>query len=239
MFALIKTETSQAGFTLVELAIVMIIIGLLIGGVLQGQQMIANARVTSTVAEIESFEAAMVSFTDMYGELPGDIMDPGSRIPNCTTTDCLAGGLGNENGEIGLGDMGEDGAAPREIDAVGPQLMATSLLAGDPTNHFFTSIPDVILSAGFNDGGDPTGDQTGGGVFEEAHYIHTRDENDQPTSTGALRPVEAQQIDAKLDDGLTNSGRVLALGSADCVAGANYNASESGTECNIAYEVLR
>ena len=42
-------QTSQAGFTLVELAIVMIIIGLLIAGVLKGQELIGNARVTTTV----------------------------------------------------------------------------------------------------------------------------------------------------------------------------------------------
>ena len=47
-------QTSQAGFTLVELAIVMIIIGLLIAGVLKGQELIANARVTSTVAQIKA-----------------------------------------------------------------------------------------------------------------------------------------------------------------------------------------
>jgi prepilin-type N-terminal cleavage/methylation domain-containing protein len=53
-------QTSQAGFTLVELAIVMIIIGLLIAGVLKGQELIANARVTSTVAQVKAIDAAIL-----------------------------------------------------------------------------------------------------------------------------------------------------------------------------------
>jgi prepilin-type N-terminal cleavage/methylation domain-containing protein len=59
-----RQPASQAGFTLVELAIVMIIIGLLIAGVLKGQELIANARVTSTVAQVKAIDAAISTFKD-------------------------------------------------------------------------------------------------------------------------------------------------------------------------------
>ena len=76
-------QTSQAGFTLVELAIVMIIIGLLIAGVLKGQELIGNARVTSTVAQIKAIDAATSTFKDTYAALPGDMTTPATRLPNC------------------------------------------------------------------------------------------------------------------------------------------------------------
>ena len=68
-----KHMRSSAGFTLVELAIVMIIIGLLIAGVLKGQALIANAQVTATVAQVKAIEAATSTFK-------GSLMDFGRQI---------------------------------------------------------------------------------------------------------------------------------------------------------------
>ena len=63
----------QKGFTLVELAIAMGIIGLLVGGVLKGRAMIENARVKALYKECTSYEAAVYSFQDAYSDaLPGD-----------------------------------------------------------------------------------------------------------------------------------------------------------------------
>ena len=84
-----KHMRAQAGFTLVELAIVMIIIGLLIAGVLKGQALIQNAQVTSTVAQTKAIEAATTTFRDTYNALPGDMTTPNTKLPNCAAT-CLA-----------------------------------------------------------------------------------------------------------------------------------------------------
>jgi len=67
-----KIRTSQAGFTLVEIAIVMVIIGLLIGGVLKGQAMIQNAKVKRVAKQADEMRAAVMSFYDKYGMYPGD-----------------------------------------------------------------------------------------------------------------------------------------------------------------------
>src|SRR5689334_17885827 len=90
-----KTLRSEAGFTLVELAIVMIIIGLLIAGVLKGQALIGNARVTSTVAQIKAIDAAVSTFKDTYAGLPGDLLSANTKVPNCAALPCNAGGDGN------------------------------------------------------------------------------------------------------------------------------------------------
>lgn len=72
------------GFTLVELAIVLTIIGLLIGAVLKGQELIDTARVTSTISDVGAIRAAAAGFKDQYGYYPGDLPRASQRIPGCT-----------------------------------------------------------------------------------------------------------------------------------------------------------
>lgn len=63
---------AQSGFTLVEIAIVLVIIGLLLGGVLKGQELIENGRVKSAAADLNGISAAYNSYLDRYRKLPGD-----------------------------------------------------------------------------------------------------------------------------------------------------------------------
>ena len=78
-----KRLNSQKGFTLVELAIVMTIIGLLIGGILKGQELMQNARITATVSQVKSYSAAVTTFKDMYQATPGDMLNAGTRLVGC------------------------------------------------------------------------------------------------------------------------------------------------------------
>jgi prepilin-type N-terminal cleavage/methylation domain-containing protein len=62
----------QRGFTLVEIAIVLVIIGLLLGGILKGQEMITQAKIKNVIADMSGVSAAMYGYQDRYKSLPGD-----------------------------------------------------------------------------------------------------------------------------------------------------------------------
>ena len=62
----------QSGFTLVEIAIVLVIIGLLLGGILKGQELINSARVRNLADTTSGIQAAYYGFIDRYRRVPGD-----------------------------------------------------------------------------------------------------------------------------------------------------------------------
>jgi len=84
------------GFTLIEIAVVLVIIGLLLGGVLKGQELITSARVRNLVAQQEGVKTAFFGFQDRYRALPGDYASANVNV-NCGATPCVSG---NGNGRI-------------------------------------------------------------------------------------------------------------------------------------------
>jgi prepilin-type N-terminal cleavage/methylation domain-containing protein len=63
---------TQKGFTLVEIAIVLVIIGLLLGGILKGQEMITQAKIKNSIADFSGISAAYHGYQDRYRAIPGD-----------------------------------------------------------------------------------------------------------------------------------------------------------------------
>jgi len=92
-----KRELKEKGFTLVELAIVMVIIGLLIGAVLKGQAMIESAKTKNLADQYNSLVAAVYSYQDKYGVFPGD--DSAATTRSWATGSC-ATTAGNGDGTI-------------------------------------------------------------------------------------------------------------------------------------------
>ena len=67
-----SSRSRQSGFTLVEIAIVLVIIGLLLGGVLKGQELIENSKIKSIASDMKAVQAAYNGYLDRYRALPGD-----------------------------------------------------------------------------------------------------------------------------------------------------------------------
>src|SRR5438552_4058186 len=79
----------RQAFSLVELSIVLVILGLLVGGILSGQSLIRAAELRSVTTEFSRYLAAVQSFKDKYFALPGD-------MANATAFWGIAGGTGSD-----------------------------------------------------------------------------------------------------------------------------------------------
>ena len=85
-------KNRQQGFTLVEIAIVLVIIGLLLGGILKGQEMITQAKIKNVIADFSGVSAAYHGYQDRYRAIPGDDPNAGTRW---TTAPAAQPGDGN------------------------------------------------------------------------------------------------------------------------------------------------
>ena len=105
------TQRNQQGFTLIEIAIVLVIIGLLLGGILKGQELITSARVRSLISQQDGIKAAFYGFQDRYRALPGDYASASTNIL-MTTTGANADGNGNGRVDVPGGAAGHPGREP-------------------------------------------------------------------------------------------------------------------------------
>lgn len=244
MFTQMNTRRGEAGFTLIELAVVMIIIGLLIGGVLKGQELIANAQIKATIGQIKAIETAVSSFRDKFNALPGDLTNPTARLPNCTAAPCNVTGDGNgrisRGTGVGLGTLPQAG----DEEAVAfAHLSAANLLSGVQPNTgivgFGQMLPEAKIGGGFWLSHTTTGTGAGGLTgLPTGHYIVMNGAvSNVGAATGALRPGQAAQIDRAIDDGGADSGAVRVVGDG-CATGAAYNEANEAAACALYIRIL-
>lgn len=81
------TMKRQTGFTLIEISIVLVIIGLLLGGVLKGQELIENAKIKRMNNDFSGIASATYSYLDRYSAIPGDDKNADARWSGATKGD--------------------------------------------------------------------------------------------------------------------------------------------------------
>jgi prepilin-type N-terminal cleavage/methylation domain-containing protein len=187
---------SQSGFTLVEIAIVLVIIGLLLGGVLKGQEMIENAKVKSLINDFNAIKTAYYTYQDRYRRLPGD------DGPLATLT--ARGGLwaavtqaGDTNGILNATAPNTfNGTA--ENGALFSHLRAAGLLTGNPADTGADALPRNAFGGRI-------------GITQEGNTLgYSVNELPVLLCASMIPGKAAAAIDRQLDDGVPNSGSVRA-----------------------------
>ena len=218
----------QTGFTLIEIAIVLVIIGLLLGGVLKGQELITSARVRNLISQQDGVKAAFFGFQDRFRAFPGDYANAVVNIANVSVAACNAG-LGNGNGRIEAGV--EARLAWEHMSKAGFITGTYTCAAADaptttPVNPYGIYL-EVIYDGVY-----------GGAASPPRHNV----------KTGAQIPVEIiSEMDRKIDDGAPNTGGFqfsifagqgvapAAPGAANCIdvatPAAVWNTTNGNTNC--------
>ncbi len=214
------------GFSLVELSIVLVILGLLVGGVLTGQSLIRAAELRSVTTEFSKYQAAVNTFRDKYFTIPGDMTNATSfwGAAHATPGTCLTTAgtgtqtcNGNGDGRIVFGAA----ASQRSEPFMFWQHLANAGLIEGSYNGFvgstdaFDAIPGINIpksklsnaawSSWYYDGTD-----TNRFNISAANVMEFgTDAGGGGPGTPALRPEEAWNLDTKIDDGIPARGKVI------------------------------
>jgi len=202
--------TKQKGFTLVEIAIVLVIVGLLIGGVLKGQEMITNAKLKRVESDNAGIAAAMFSYQDRYLQLPGDDDGAEARFSLYTdgTADPGAAINGNSDGSIeGLW--------------VGDSTLAAP--ANETGNYWKHLRAAGLIPGGGDDDTQPTNAYGGNiGIRDGSLKI-----SGHVTIFGSIEGPIASILEARLDDGSPLTGRIQADTAAGDMDAVNTDSGEA------------
>lgn len=176
-------QQSQKGFTLVEIAIVLVIIGLLLGGILKGQEMITQAKIKNVVADFSGISAAYYGYQDRYRAIPGDDKDAATRWSGAVA--------GDGNGQVlGLYNSTTDTDESRKW---WDHLRRAGFVAGSGTQQPFNAVTGMI---GVQTGNGTAGTTALGGF------------GGLIICSAGLPDKIAIAVDTQMDDGTIGAGTV-------------------------------
>jgi len=191
----------QKGFTLVEIAIVLVIIGLLLGGILKGQEMITQAKIKNAVADFSGISAAYYGYQDRYRAIPGD-------DPNANTR--WSGAFqGDGNGQVAGTYNNAGSGCPTTVVAATPEsckwwdhLRRAGFVSGSGGGNPFNAVTGMLGVQTGDGAGGPTLGTDGAGTGGFAGLI---------VCSANLPDKIAIAVDTQMDDGVPVSGTVRGL----------------------------
>lgn len=222
-----RASTAKTAFTLIELAIVLVVIGLLIAGIVAGRSLVEAAKFRKTIQDITAYKVAFLTFRAQYDQLPGDFSDAFTYWGTaCADSSANCNGNGDRiiNPHVRENTPSfQHLSMAKLVPNTFPQITniwsvdATNSPVGQWPSSFYTFMSTQVIGSGWSEKPN-TGIWFGSGGVG------------WPYGT-PLKPLEAQKIDAKIDDGLPDSGAVLGNASWDRATGNCY----SGNAYSITY----
>jgi prepilin-type N-terminal cleavage/methylation domain-containing protein len=191
-------KKSTTGFTLIEIAIVLVIIGLLLGGILKGQEMIAQARIKNAINDFNGVTVAITSYQDRYRALPGD--DANATTRWTVQTPGKGNGDGTIAGKYKDNDASGTGGAPAD---------------GKESNLFWQHLRIAGFVAGLTSGtgsGTPPQNAVGGIVGVESGVVGTSGLGFTSliVCSSNVPDKVAIAVDTQADDGTSAAGQIRA-----------------------------
>lgn len=222
-----KNKSSKQGFSLIEIAIVIVVIGLLIGGLSIGTGLLRSSQLQTFIKDLQSYEEAIFIFKEKYGYYPGDM----PTASNFWDVSAATSGNYNGNGDSDIGDA--TGASPDSTEGAVMWLHMTKSnilkenytgldtgTSGSGTTG--TSYPQIEFDGRVYGDADSTGNHL---VFEEGD-----------SGGDFLLPKDAHFIDVKQDDEDPDTGEIRAQSvSGNCISSGEYDFSQSDEECSLHY----
>jgi len=198
-------RSGQGGFTLVEIAIVLVIIGLLLGGVLKGQELIENSKVKSVINDFNGIKAAYYAYQDRYKRLPGDDGPEATALQARGGSWTAVAAAGDNNGAIvAPAASAFNPPAPPTSEAAPffSHLRAAGLITGNPADTGAAALPRNAF----------------GGLISlvNANVLGYTQATLQ-VCAGNIPGKAAAAIDNQLDNGVGNTGNVRATEGANNV----------------------